>query len=131
MTTATDSATLTWSDDPDEATEFRREWQAEVSTATRSRPLTIVKGEQRPIPLLAVRRYAEEAVRVFRESKQYDDGTWFMRVQGFDGPWSDGVSEREATRELVDVIYEWALLKIEDRDRDFPVVPGTFDLNSI
>jgi hypothetical protein len=125
------TATVTWANDPDEATEFRREWQDEVSTAARPGHLTIVKGEQRPIPLLAVRRYAEEAVRVFRESKQYDDGTWFMRAEGFDGPWSDGMSEREASRELVDVIYEWALLKIEDRDRDFPVVPGTFDLNSI
>jgi hypothetical protein len=131
MTSAAE-ATVTWAIDPDEAREFRREWQDKVSTAVaRTRPLTIVRAEQRPIPLLAVRRYAEEAVRVFRDSKQYDDGTWFMRAEGFDGPWSDGVSEREATTELVDVIYEWALMKIEDRDRDFPVVPGTFDLNSI
>lgn len=114
------------------APEFRAEWDDEVLTVEPERPkFVIVSSGERPKPLLAVRAYAERAVTLLVRTKQYDDGTWFATADGFDGPWADGASEPEARLELVDVIYEWAILKIEERDKDIPTVPGTFDLNTI
>jgi predicted RNase H-like HicB family nuclease len=61
------------------------------------------------------------------EYKKLEDGTWFAEVPGFEGVWANGKNVEETRRELVEVLDEWLILKM--RDRNFlPVVNG-IDLN--
>jgi hypothetical protein len=106
------------------------EWTTEDATFKRTLKL-IISPEHRPLPTVAIRKYAEHAVQHRAQTKQYEDGSWFVTATGFDGPWADGLTEQEALHELVDVIYEWAILKLRDGDRDLPILPDVFDLNSI
>lgn len=57
------------------------------------------------------------------EYKKLDDGSWFAEIPGFDGVWANGGSVEECRRELMDVLEEWLLLKIRDKDR-LPVLKG-------
>jgi len=88
-------------------------------------------GVDRPIPYLGVHRYAEEAVERFGKARMTDDGTWFAEADGFPGAWASGDDEAGARDELVTVIFDWALVKMDDGDTDFPVLDGVlFDPNS-
>lgn len=57
------------------------------------------------------------------EYKKLEDGTWFAEIPGFDGVWANAKSLEECRRELVEVIEEWILLKLQDHER-IPVVDG-------
>ncbi len=48
--------------------------------------------------------------------KKLDDGSWFTEIPGFDGVWANGKSVEECRKELVEVLEEWLLLKIRDKD---------------
>ncbi len=54
----------------------------------------------------------------------------YLEVPLLPGVWADGPTEDAALAELQEVIFEWALLKIQDGDQDFPVV-GEIDLNVV
>jgi predicted RNase H-like HicB family nuclease len=60
------------------------------------------------------------------EKAQYkllDDGTWFAEIPGFQGVWANKANVEECRHELVEVLEEWLILKI--RDRDFiPTIEG-------
>jgi len=84
---------------------------------------------ERPLPLITVRRYAKAAVRIAL-SKQREDGAWYLEVPILPGAWAEGPTLEAASDELEDVVFEWALLKIEDQDKDFPRLHG-IDLNQI
>ena len=84
----------------------------------------------RPLPLVAIQRYVVQSL-TGAQFKQYEDGTWFAKTRHLRGPLAFGATEDDALTELADVILDWIVLKIEDGDRDFPVLPGTFDLNQI
>ena len=48
--------------------------------------------------------------------KQMDDGTWFAEIPGFQGVWANATTVEECRQELMEVIEEWLVLKIRDRD---------------
>ena len=50
------------------------------------------------------------------EYKKLDDGTWFAEIPGFEGVWANATSVEECRRELLEVLEEWLILKIRDRD---------------
>lgn len=50
------------------------------------------------------------------EYKKLEDGSWFAEIPGFEGVWANGSSVEECRRELIEVLEEWLLLKIQDKD---------------
>ncbi len=62
------------------------------------------------------------------EFKQYPDGSWFAEIRGFPGVWANQPSESATEEELRETLYEWVVLKIQDRDQDLPVI-DFIDLN--
>lgn len=62
------------------------------------------------------------------EAKQYPDESWFAEIPSFPGVWASSSSEEETLAELEETLHEWIALKIEDGDRDLPVV-DSIDLN--
>ena len=61
------------------------------------------------------------------EYKKLEDGSWFAEIPGFEGIWADGKAVEECRRELIEVLEEWLILKIKDKD-PIPVVKG-IDIN--
>jgi predicted RNase H-like HicB family nuclease len=60
-----------------------------------------------------------EYIQKALERAQYKilgDGTWFAEIPGFQGVWANAVTVEECRKELVEVIEEWLILKIRDRD---------------
>lgn len=60
------------------------------------------------------------------EKAQYkllDDDTWFAEVPGFQGVWANAKSVEECRQELMEVMEEWLILKIRDRD-PIPKIEG-------
>jgi len=57
------------------------------------------------------------------EYKKLDDGTWFAEIPGFDGVWANGKTVEECRKELIEVLEEWLLLKIRDKD-PIPEIKG-------
>jgi predicted RNase H-like HicB family nuclease len=55
--------------------------------------------------------------------KHMDDGTWFAEVPGFQGVWANATTVEECRQELMEVIEEWLVLKIRDRD-PIPKIEG-------
>ncbi|HEO65641.1 MAG TPA: type II toxin-antitoxin system HicB family antitoxin [Spirochaetes bacterium] len=57
------------------------------------------------------------------EYKKLENGTWFGEIPGFDGVWANGKSLEGCRSELIEVLEEWLIFKI--RDKDFlPVING-------
>ncbi|MBI5875832.1 MAG: type II toxin-antitoxin system HicB family antitoxin [Deltaproteobacteria bacterium] len=50
------------------------------------------------------------------EYKKLDGGTWFAEIPGFEGVWANGKTVEECRKELMDVLDEWLILKLRDRD---------------
>ena len=50
------------------------------------------------------------------EYKKLDDGTWFAEIKGFEGVWANKKTVEECRRELVEVLEEWIVLKLKDKD---------------
>lgn len=61
------------------------------------------------------------------EYKRLEDGSWFADIPGFEGVWANGKTVEECRKEMVEVLEEWILLKIKDKDH-IPVVKG-IDIN--
>jgi predicted RNase H-like HicB family nuclease len=55
--------------------------------------------------------------------KKLEDGTWFAEIPGFEGVWANAKSVEECRRELLEVLDEWLILKLRDRD-PIPEVEG-------
>jgi predicted RNase H-like HicB family nuclease len=55
--------------------------------------------------------------------KVLDDGSWFAEIPGFDGVWASGAAVEESLEELREVLEEWLILKIRDKD-DIPHIGG-------
>ncbi len=71
--------------------------------------------------------WVDEAVR-HAWKRELEPGLWIATVAGVTGAMADGDSEQEVTRRLPTVLHDWAWLKIDDGDRDIPVIGGV-DLN--
>ena len=50
------------------------------------------------------------------EYKQLDNNTWFAEIPGFEGVWANGKRVEECRKELMEVLDDWLLLKLRDRD---------------
>jgi predicted RNase H-like HicB family nuclease len=48
--------------------------------------------------------------------KMLDDTTWFAEIPEFEGVWANAKTVEECRKELVEVLEEWLILKIRDRD---------------
>lgn len=60
-----------------------------------------------------------EYIQKALERAQYkvlDDGTWFAEIPGFQGVWANASTVEVCRQELVEVLEEWLVLKIRDRD---------------
>jgi predicted RNase H-like HicB family nuclease len=75
----------------------------------------------RELPMQLIAKYVDKAM-LRAESKQYPDGDWYAEIPGFPGVWASQSSEAATLEELRETLQEWVLLKIEDRDRDLPVL---------
>ncbi len=73
-----------------------------------------------------ITEYIQAALEI-SQYKKIEDGSWFAEIPGFDGVWSNGRSVEECRKELVEVLEEWLILKIQDKDT-VPVIKN-IDLN--
>jgi predicted RNase H-like HicB family nuclease len=67
-----------------------------------------------------------EYIQKALEKAQYrllDDGTWFSDIPGFEGVWGNARTVEECRHELMEVLEEWIVLKIRDRD-PIPEIEG-------
>jgi len=55
--------------------------------------------------------------------KMLDDQTWFAEIPGFDGVWANAATVEACRSELREVLEEWLILKLRDRD-PIPTVEG-------
>ena len=55
--------------------------------------------------------------------KGLDNGTWFAEIPGFEGLWANTKTVEECRFELQEVLEEWLILKIRDRD-PIPEIEG-------
>ncbi len=55
--------------------------------------------------------------------KKLDDGTWFAEINGFEGVWGNGLTIEESRQDLLEVLEEWLMIKIQDGDQ-IPVIDG-------
>ena len=82
---------------------------------------------RKPLPMQLVQRYQKTAMKQ-AQVKQFDDGSWYASIPALPGVWANQPTVKESIEVLEDVLLHWLLLKIEDEDRDLPVLDG-IDLN--
>lgn len=80
-----------------------------------------------PLPIGLIQKYVKAAVTL-TIVKQHPDGLWFAEIPNFPGVWAKEASKKASLEVLEDVLFDWLLLKIQDGDRDLPVI-DTIDLN--
>lgn len=89
----------------------------------------IVAGPERLVPEQLIEQYVATALRrVLVEVTE--EGRYFLTVPILGDVWAEGLTEEGALAELGDVVRQWVLMKIEDHDRDLPVL-GTLNLNRL
>jgi predicted RNase H-like HicB family nuclease len=67
-----------------------------------------------------------EYIQKALEKAQYkilEDETWFAEIPDFEGVWANAKTVEECRHELMEVLEEWLILKIRDRD-SIPVMEG-------
>lgn len=84
---------------------------------------------RQPLPIGLIQKYVGLAVKQ-ATIKQHPDGHWFAEIPTFQGVWAKEASVKESLQVLEDVLFDWLLLKIQDRDRDLPVIEH-IDLNRL
>jgi predicted RNase H-like HicB family nuclease len=57
------------------------------------------------------------------EHKKIENGSWFAEIPGFEGVWANSETVEGCRKELMEVLEEWLLLKLRDRD-PIPEVKG-------
>ncbi len=57
------------------------------------------------------------------EYKKLDNGTWFAEIPGFEGVWANGNTVEKCRTELLEVLEEWLILKLRDKD-PIPKIKG-------
>ena len=60
-----------------------------------------------------------EYIQKALEKAQYkilEDETWFAEIPDFEGVWANAKTVEECRHELMEVLEEWLILKIRDRD---------------
>jgi len=67
-----------------------------------------------------------EYIQKALEKAQYkvlEDGTWLAEIPGFEGVWANATTVEECRHEVMEVLEEWLVLKIRDRD-SIPEIEG-------
>ena len=64
--------------------------------------------------------YSEKALKKAKY-KRLNDGTWFAEIDGFQGVWGNGLTIEECRQDLLEVLEEWIILKLQDGD-NLPIV---------
>ncbi|WP_232287201.1 type II toxin-antitoxin system HicB family antitoxin [Crocosphaera watsonii] len=64
--------------------------------------------------------YCEKALKKAKY-KRLNDGTWFAEIDGFQGVWGNGLTIEECRQDLLEVLEEWIILKLQDGD-NLPIV---------
>ncbi|MEK6649329.1 MAG: hypothetical protein AABY37_08530 [Actinomycetota bacterium] len=59
-----------------------------------------------------------------------EDGRYFLTIPVLGQVWAEAETEKKAELELKEILSQWVMMKIEDQDRDLPVVE-TIDLNRL
>jgi predicted RNase H-like HicB family nuclease len=54
--------------------------------------------------------------------RELSHGEWYADLALFPGVWATGASPKKCLDTLQEVLREWLILKIADRDRDIPVI---------
>jgi predicted RNase H-like HicB family nuclease len=57
------------------------------------------------------------------EYKKLENGTWFAEISGFEGVWANSKTVEGCRKELSEVLEEWIILKLRDREL-IPKVEG-------
>ena len=57
------------------------------------------------------------------EYKRLEDRSWFAEIPGFPGVWANGATVEVCRQELLEVLEEWLVLKLRDRD-PIPAIDG-------
>lgn len=66
--------------------------------------------------------YCEKAL-LQAQYKKLDDGTWFAEIEGFPGVWGNDQTIEACRQDLLEVLEEWLILKLQDGD-PLPVIDG-------
>jgi predicted RNase H-like HicB family nuclease len=48
--------------------------------------------------------------------KILEDDSWFVEIPGFQGVWANGKTVEECRQELYEVLEEWLILKLRDKE---------------
>ncbi len=75
------------------------------------------------IPKQRIEKYLRAAMKK-ASARQLEDGMWYADIPGFDGVWANEEGLQDCLNVLDEVLLDWLLLKIEDEDRDIPVLEG-------
>lgn len=75
------------------------------------------------LPQEIIDRYMQEALKSTSVTR-LEDGQFFAELPGFDGVWAANDDLSACAAELRDVLFDWLVLKIEQNDRDIPVLAG-------
>ncbi len=73
------------------------------------------------LPEQLIDRYIREAEKLVA-LKTLEDGSWFAEIPGFDGVWASDEELTKCVAQLRDVLLDWLIIKIEQNDRDIPVL---------
>lgn len=57
------------------------------------------------------------------EYKRLEDRSWFAEIPGFPGVWANGATVEACRQELLEVLEEWLVLRLRDRD-PIPAIDG-------
>jgi predicted RNase H-like HicB family nuclease len=64
--------------------------------------------------------YCDKALRK-AQYKKLGDGTWFAEIGGFEWVWGNGLTVEDCRQDLLEVLEEWIILKLQDGE-SLPVV---------
>ncbi len=71
-----------------------------------------------------VQMWGEAALRHAYLRESADPPGFVATVAGLSGVWASGASRGAALEELLDVLVDWAAIKLDDGDDDIPVIDG-------
>lgn len=75
------------------------------------------------LPEQLIEGYLNEALNS-AEVKRLEDGNLFAEIPGFQGVWASAQDLAACGVQLREALFDWLVLKIEQDDRDIPVIAG-------
>lgn len=91
-------------------------------TATHHQESMIELDTPRHISLDLFEHYVNAAMKRATLTKDNDDAAYFSDIPDFPGVWASHENPKECLDTLDEVLRDWIILKIKDRDTDIPVL---------